>query len=374
MRAKILGWMIFVSVILGGCTLDTSGTGKPLDVWLESPLPESGDISISLGTSLPIYGHIRQKYGRTVQRAYLMDRDTPLLELTLTSEGENLFSAHTVWTPITGGEYRLKIRAESNLGEKEDSKTVKVIVTSFPMIYVTPTETTAVTLPSIELVTMTPSQTPTEQPPATSTPTYTVIPTMPPTVTRSPTPWPPVEADFWADRTSLAKGECTQLHWQVKHATSVLLNNKKVESRGSQKVCPAETSGYDLLAKAPSGDVLRELTITVTTPQDTTPPPVPTPLQPGVPDPNNPVTTPCIPLQWSAVSDPSGVTYFIELERKSGGKYMKLAEWHDISGTSQNMANMCASGYYYRWRVRARDGAGNWSSSSPWFYFATPII
>lgn len=369
MDGRVLRFVLGLTFLLSSCTLETGGLGEPVEVWLESPLPGAGEIGIPLGQSLPVYGHTRMNYGRTIRNVVLLVNGTPFVDLTLSLEGANLYKVSGVWTAVAEGTYKLKLRAFSTSGESADSKEVKVKVTYSPMLFVTPTPTLAFTLEAVP----TPTETPLDTPTFTLTAPPSATATMPPTITSTNTPWPAVKAEFWADQTSLTKGECTFLHWKVKHATSVTLNNKKVEASGSQKVCPSETSGYDLLAKAPSGDVLRELTITVTTPQDKTPPPVPTPIKPGSPNSQKPPLSNCEPLQWTAVSDPSGVVYKIQLDVRSGGNWIKKAEWTDITGTSQDISKMCGWGFFYRWRVIARDGAGNWSNWSPWFYFNTPI-
>ncbi|MGB9673177.1 MAG: hypothetical protein ACPL3P_03495 [Anaerolineales bacterium] len=164
------------------------------------------------------------------------------------------------------------------------------------------------------------------------------------------------------------------MHWRVQHASTVLLNNKPMSASGDQKVCPSETSGYDLLARSPLGDVLREITIVVSVPQDTTPPPIPTPIQPGNTSENNPPTSACIPLQWQGVSDPSGLYYIVELQKKVGNTWNQEIIWIGVSTTSQDMGYHCKSGWHYRWHVRAKDNAGNLSDWSTWFYFNTPIL
>lgn len=370
MVRKVIWVLMIFSLLLTSCGLETSGLGHPIEVWLESPLPGSGEIGMPLGQNLPIYGHARLAYGDTIRSVVLLVNGTAFLSLTLTREGENLFSASGIWTPAAEGTYKLRLRGFTNEGNQSDSSEVRVKVTYTPMLMVTPTPTSVATLPV--LLTMTSTTTPSPSP----TMPFTPLPSPSKTATKVPshTPWPPISSEFWADRTSLIQGECTQLHWRVKHAASVLLNNKSVPAYGDQKICPAETSGYDLLAKAPSGDVLREITIKVTIPRDTTPPPIPNLIQPGNANANHPPLSNCIPLQWQAVTDPSGVTYNVELQKKVGGAWNIEAEWNGLTNTSINMGNHCALGWQYRWRVRARDNAGNQSDWSIWFYFDTPIL
>jgi hypothetical protein len=120
-------------------------------------------------------------------------------------------------------------------------------------------------------------------------------------------------------------------------------------------------------------------------PVSVTPTPTPTTVLPDMSPPPAPAPiAPCegmlacmatVQLQWAAVTDPSGiVAYQVELERHNGGTEWTAAPgspWSDVGGTSQSVPVEC--GYYYQWRVRAVDGAGNQGAYSPWSSFAVNL-
>lgn len=110
-----------------------------------------------------------------------------------------------------------------------------------------------------------------------------------------------------------------------------------------------------------------------TPPPDTTGPAAPVPISP-----TGKVILGCTAsttLNWSETSDPSGISqYSLELERHSGdNKWSQAAgsPFGGLGGTSTSVSTEC--GWYYRWRVRAQDGAGNWGSFSAWALFAVNL-
>lgn len=97
--------------------------------------------------------------------------------------------------------------------------------------------------------------------PAVSAP---VLPTAGPTAvppTRTPTPAPSV---IWADRTTIAAGECTTLHWKVDNVTAVYLDDEGVGGEDSRQKCPAVSTTYTLHVWRGQTDTPYPLTITVT--------------------------------------------------------------------------------------------------------------
>ena len=94
--------------------------------------------------------------------------------------------------------------------------------------------------------------------------TITVIES-PATPTVRPTP----SAEFYADRQSLVRGECTTLRWQVENADAVYLDGAGVVGVGSRQVCPESTTTYRLLVVAGGWERTREVTISVTAPAPT---------------------------------------------------------------------------------------------------------
>ena len=234
----------------------------------------------------------------------------------------------------------------------------------------TPTPPTNTPTPTYTPRPQTDTPTPTYTPrPPTNTPTPTYTP-RPPTRTPTPTytPQPQAEVDFRADHTSVIQGECTTLHWDVEYATAVYLNGGGVVGHGSQKVCPANTTTYDLHVEAPGGNIDRRVTVEVTGPDDTTPPPVPSPVVPS-----DGLQIDCESSQtlaWMPVTDPSSpVAYYIKLERQvSPGEWETVQGWGPVSGKQIETKVDC--GLYYRWAVRAQDAAGNDSSWSALSHFS----
>jgi hypothetical protein len=54
---------------------------------------------------------------------------------------------------------------------------------------------------------------------------------------------------FEADDTTLQKGECTNLKWEVIGAVSVSLDGSSVDSSGKTEVCPKKDTRYTLTAQ-----------------------------------------------------------------------------------------------------------------------------
>lgn len=104
---------------------------------------------------------------------------------------------------------------------------------------------------------------------------------------------------------------------------------------------------------------------------DTEPPPAPYVIWPK----DNIVISPCpaasVILRWSLPSDPSGIAEFrVQLQ--------KAPAWTTVSdqvttALSMDVAGEVHCGDGYRWRVRARDGAGNWGEYSGWALFGMSL-
>jgi hypothetical protein len=75
--------------------------------------------------------------------------------------------------------------------------------------------------------------------------------------------WVYPDVYFAADDSSLAAGECTQLHWEATHVREVTLDDQRVAESGEQKVCPTETHTYVLEAFTDCSSHIRERTIEV---------------------------------------------------------------------------------------------------------------
>ena len=128
--------------------------------------------------------------------------------------------------------------------------------------------------PLTKTLTPTPTRTATIEP---AIPEGNTIADSLPTLTRTATvkPISQAQVSFTTDTTKLISGQCTNLYWSVKFATSVSLNDKSVGDTGQQQVCPPKTTKYILQVQAPSGNSNTPITINVIplTPTPTFPPP-----------------------------------------------------------------------------------------------------
>lgn len=217
--------------------------------------------------------------------------------------------------------------------------------------------------------------TPTIAPPSVVThapsPVPTVTPSPVPTATPTPvnTPWPKPNVNFRADKTDLAKGECTTLRWDVDYATAVFLDGHGIAGHGLDQVCPAKTTVYSLHVEAPAGNIDRSVTINIAA--DTDPPPVPTTQVPA-----NGLTISCKSSQtlaWLPVTDPSGISgYYVKLERQiTASNWQPVRTWGPVTDKQVSANVQC--GVKYRWAVRSQDGAGNYSNWSGWSTFSIKL-
>lgn len=93
-------------------------------------------------------------------------------------------------------------------------------------------------------------------------------------------PTPPAKAPtatLSADPTSIQPGQSSTLSWNTTDATDVTLDGSKVDPSGSQRVTPAQTTTYHLVAKGAGGTQEATAQVTVAAPPTPTPTPVPTP-------------------------------------------------------------------------------------------------
>jgi hypothetical protein len=67
-------------------------------------------------------------------------------------------------------------------------------------------------------------------------------------------------------------------------------------------------------------------------------------------------------LRWQAPYDPSDIAnYRLELfiSLDSGGSWSLAETWDPFYGTQRNVRDEVNCGYWYVWKISARDGAGN---------------
>jgi hypothetical protein len=109
-------------------------------------------------------------------------------------------------------------------------------------------------------------------------------------------------------------------------------------------------SGYGYFRTRPSPSATA-----TPTPRDTQAPRPPLVLSPG-----DGITLACGPvnLSWQPASDPSGIRdYDVELEKLADRTYVAGKTWNNVRGDAVSFEPEC--GMHFRWRIRARDNAGN---------------
>jgi hypothetical protein len=76
-------------------------------------------------------------------------------------------------------------------------------------------------------------------------------------------------------------------------------------------------------------------------------------------------------LDWKEPSDPSGIAnYRVRLQVNSGTGWSDVKVWDPVAGTKVGADSETTCGGFYRWRVLARDGAGNQGDVSSWAEFS----
>ncbi len=348
-------------------------------IWIDSP---RDGIHLSSNVAIPVMAHGSMP-GGVVQMTLLVNGE-PVADLDVVTLAEGLQEGSASWTPPGEGIYHLRIRATSSGGQHALSAAVRLIVEgTTPTMTSTPVPTAVPATPTPEPPR--PTATPIPPSPTPIPPTPTPIPPTPtaqPTSTPTPTPGPYIA--FWADATTIPAGSCTTIHWETANIAGVYFDGQGVVGVDSRQVCPcsSETHTLDVLLRDGRHDI-RTITINVTgscatpTPTpDIVPPPVPQPIGPGTTDPNNPEGAHCpVTLRWHAVSDPSGVSYNVQLIYKNAyGQWELVRSWYRLTSTELVLSgDLCQYGVFYGWNVQAEDGARNRSQVSPWQYYAIPI-
>jgi peptidoglycan-associated lipoprotein len=115
-------------------------------------------------------------------------------------------------------------------------------------------------------------------------------PPPPPPVDRPvppPAPAAPTVAQFTAEPTSIQRGQTSTLRWEVTGSvTSVSINQGigTVQSTGSSRVSPSNSTTYTLTATGPGGSATSSATVNVSAPPPPPPPPPPAPPTVTFPD------------------------------------------------------------------------------------------
>lgn len=319
-------------------------------VWIDVPVD---GLTVLVGEAVTIEGHAANPGGIT-QVEIWVDGDLLFTLDALPSEGDlTRFSAS--WLPPGEGEYSIQAVALAGEGAASLPDTARVIVVG-EVVEEPPGEEPVVEFPDLD---------------ATPTPTFL-------------TPTGPV-VEFWAETTDITAGNCFTLFWHVENVASVIFGGVERDFDGSYKDCICETLTYPLTVNyLDSTQEKFRITINVTgscepskpEPEvDTKAPPAPTQTGPA----NGVTFGTCqsyVTLFWAGVTDESGIAgYEVQAQRHSGDNNWKTAAgspWTGLGNTNVTIPIEC--GWYYRWRVRAIDGAGNIGPWSGWWTFTDPLI
>lgn len=198
-------------------------------------------------------------------------------------------------------------------------------------------------------------------------------------ITDTPTPVSDGQVQFYADPPEISAGDCVDLFWNAEEVQTVIFGGLEQPHSGSYHACLCETTRYTLtVTHLDDSEEQFRVEVPVTgscitpTVEDVTPPPAPTLVVP-----ESGLTLSCRSSQtltWLPVDDESGIDYYqVEAQTHSGDN-----NWSPIGGSPFTVYDKTTNvpvdcGWYYRWRVRAVDGAGNVGSWSGWSTFTITL-
>ncbi|MEW6400673.1 MAG: Ig-like domain-containing protein [Chloroflexota bacterium] len=214
-----------------------------------------------------------------------------------------------------------------------------------------------------------------------------------PTDTATSPPPPGKVVQFLADPPTIEAGACTTVRWHVENVQKVIFGGVEQPFDGSYEDCLCKSERYTLTVVNQDGtEEKHRVEIAVNgscvmpepeqeepaappenpppAQQDSTPPSVPVPDSPS-----NGAKLDCKgsqSLSWSVVNDPSGIArYEVQVQKHSGDEKWQGAGTLSANGNATSVSVEC--GWYYRWRVRAVDGAGNVGGWSGWSTFSITL-
>jgi len=332
-RCLIVGIFGLMTAACGG-----EAAGRPNRAWIDVPVD---GLRFDLGQIVQIEGHVAGPAGTTQVQVLVDGLSLGSVDVAVTEGAVAAFTYN--WTPPSTGEFLLQVAPTTADGQAGATDTTHVIVVE----------------------------------PVTPTPTVTSSPTASP----SPTPPPGAEVEFWVDPPEIAAGGCARLNWRVRDASRVRLGSTDVSAEGHYDACLCNDNAFTLTVTNLDGtEQQRRVEIRVTgecvTP--TTPPDVSPPAAPALAVPADGLSIACKASQnlvWLPVDDPSGVAeYRLQVQRHSGDN-----NWQDVAGSvftgidDKQRSISVECGWYYRWRVRAVDGAGNVGPWSGWWDFVITL-
>ncbi len=352
LRTTLVSSLVILA-LLAGCELPPSLGG--VSVWIDVPLD---GLTFPDVHAIRIEGHASSAGG--ISRVEIWINGGLLTTIHNPPMQGDLAAFHAEWTPSAPGEYTIQAVAFGADGSPSRPDVARVVVGEAP----TPVVTATPTIP-LPVVSITPDS---------PTPGITDTPTIPPPAA--------LVIQFWADPAVITAGACTTLHWHVENASRVVFGGVNQGLDGSYTDCLCSSQRYPLRVTRLDGvEETRTVEVTVTgscvtptltPPPDTTPPPIPTPMVPA-----NGLNIACKSSQslaWLPVTDPSGVDeYGVQVQRHAGDNNWTLAPGGTLAVNDIQVSIPVECGWYYRWRVRAADGAGNVSGWSAWFHFSIAL-
>jgi len=364
-RTTLFFWGVFLlSLILTACGGASSGSGA--FVWIDVPID---GLSFPTIQQIKIEGHASSSVG--IQNVEVWVNGVLFTTISDFKTAGDLYQYHTLWLPASEGTYTIQTVAYDTGGNASPPDIIRI---SF-----------GAATPSIPSVTpIVPSPVLPDSP----TPLISLTPEL---EENTPTPIPPEDIliEFWAEPPTVIAGSCTNIRWNVSGVQRVYFGGIEQTFEGSYRDCLCSNERYSLrVVHLDGSEETRTVDVTVngscatatftptntpTTPSDTTPPPAPTPAVP-----NNGLTLSCRSQQnlvWLPVDDPSGIAeYQVEVQRHSGDNNwsnVNGSPFTDIHDKQWTIPVDCA--WYYRWRVRAVDGAGNTGNWSKYWNFAITL-
>jgi len=344
---KRIQWVLILCLGLALLTACGSGEevpGSGIFVWIDVPV--SG-LTVPIGQSVQIEGHATGS--SDIGRVEIWVNGVLVSTISsLPMEGD-LARFNFDWTPPGPGEYTIQAISFDSGGAASEPDSTR--------IYVGEGRPTPVI-------------------------TFTPVITVTSVLTDTPTSPPGATIQFWAEPPEIQAGACTTIRWHAENVQNVVFGGIQQPLDGSYQDCLCSNQRYTLtITHLDGSEEKRTVDINVTgecvtptspPPQDTTPPPAPSPAVP-----QNGLTISCKgsqTLTWLPVDDPSGISgYQVEVQRHSGDN-----NWGAVGGSPFNVGDKTVDvpvecGWYYRWRVRATDGAGNVGLWSGWSQFTITL-
>ncbi len=356
-NALVLSILLLLVIPLAACTEARPGP----QAWIDAPRDGS---TLPVGGPVTVIAHAYAEGG--VTELLFSVNGAPYQRIPPEQPGASFTEVALEWLPEEPGEYTLGVTTYDAAGQASSPAVITVLV-GHPVAQIsTPV------LPTTTPPTVTPSAV-TSVPPPTSAPP----PTAPPPATPTEPP-PEATVNFWADAATVPAGSCTIVHWETANVQAAFFDDQGVPGVGTFQTCPCATEVHTLkVLLADGSSQVRTITIEVsgscaspTPPPDTTPPPVPEPFVPA-----DGLEVSCRTTQvlnWLPVNDPSGVHYYVTLEYQvAADQWEEVDQWGPLDDKQVEADVDC--GIYYRWAVRAQDGAGNTSEWSEWYHFSISL-